>query len=164
MIIKFNSTGMNTVGDFDYQGVIITVDILVSPSTLGYRTVDSETGDSRIVTGDYIFKSNGTVKVYKAIDYIANGGNNLTNEAVRRGVGDDLIKEVITAIKNLPVAFTNDRKANIGNTIGVSLWLAERGELVLGRAQANNTATNADYTASVKSGLISIFDTHIAKL
>lgn len=163
MILKFDSTGLNTPGDIDYQGtgIIVTVDILVSPSTLGYYTFIENVGDVRIQTGDYLYQEDGIKKVVTSAQF---QNNPQLKRLVTREIGEDLMESIIQGFIDLPVAFTDARKLSILITIGPVMNAIVANKLGFALAVANVIPTTADFTAGVKSAFIALITAAVAKL
>lgn len=163
MIVRFDSTGLDTEGDFNYQnsGIIVTVDLMTRPNILGYRTYIEGTGDVRIETGDYLIAENGIRKVVKVAQYQSSVQ---LKRIVVREVATELMESIIDGFEALPAAFTDLRKLSILNTVQPVLNMIVANKLQAANRIAAVIPTNADYTTGVRTQFLLLIQTAVNKL
>lgn len=159
MIIKFNSTGLNTEGNFTHQGTTITVDLLLSPNTLGFRVFIPEVGDVRIQNNDYIIVNNGDRKVILRADYLA---NQQLRRLVVHEVAIQLLEDMIQMLQDLVA--TDAVKLDLLKTVDVVLIMVIGNKITAARVICAAIATTANFTTARKNALLAQLDTAIALL
>lgn len=161
MIVRFDSTGLDTEGDFNYQnsGIIVTVDLMTRPNILGYRTYIEGTGDVRIETGDYLIAENGIRKVVKVAQYQSSVQ---LKRIVVREVAIELLETVIQAFVDL--AATDLVKLDLLRTIGPCMDMIIANKITAALVIANVIPTTANFTTARKNALIAMIQTAADKL
>lgn len=162
MIIKFDSAFISNVpGDYNYQssGIVVTVDILLSPATIGYRTFIEDIGDVRIKTGDYLYQESGVKKVILSADYASNP---TLKRLVTREIGEDLMESIIQGFVDL--ATTDLNKLDILRTIGPCMDMIVANKIQAALVIANVIATTVNFTQARKNALIALIQAAADKL
>lgn len=150
MITKFNSA---SIPSFVREGEF-TTGVLAWWVTIGIN-------EYRLYDGDYIVQDDNGVPIryIPAADYAP---DLVLQNLVREEVGRDLIRAIWASLN--ASALSASQKAGVASTISPVMVMIITGEIVSGRFLANSTATNANYTAGVKTALLNLMDQHIAKL
>ena len=159
MIVRFDSVGLTNIGDVDFQGFTITVDLLSPPSTLGYRIYIDNIGDTRIVTGDYLYQENGLKKVITAAQYAANA---TLKRLVTREIGEDLMEAIIQGFIDL--AATDAQKIAILRHIGPCQDMIIANKINASLVIANALPTTTEFTTARKNGYIALIQAAVNKL
>lgn len=159
MIIKFNSSGLNTPGDFTHQGTAISVDILSPPDVLGFRVFIPNIGDIRIQNDDYIIVRNGERKVILRSDYLA---NSQLSRLVTEEIGIQLLEDMIQALQDLPVL--DAVKLDLLKTVDVVLIMVVGNKINAARTICNAIATTANFSTTRKNALLALLDAAILLL
>jgi hypothetical protein len=154
MITKFAIASTPSFVRVDVFRVVNGVDELGYWVTIG-------SNEYKLTEGDYIIQDdNGIpVAIITAAEYV---GDLVKQALVREQVGLDLRRAIWAALRagNIPDA----QKGGIATTINTPVDLTRDGEIVAARALAAATATNANYTAGVRTQLLAIMDAAITKL
>jgi len=127
---------------------------------LGYWVSVGET-QYRLSDGDYIIvDDNGIPSAYYSAAQYAS--DLVVQGLIRESIGKELIRNIWSALR--ASALADAQKSAIATTITTPIVLIHDGEITASRFLANNIATNANYTAGVKTALLNLMDTAIAKL
>lgn len=119
--------------------------------------------DYRLFDGDYIIiDDNGVPSAYYSATQYAS--DLVVQNLVREAVGKELIRNIWSTLKQSLIQDT--KKASIINTVGVdpALGMVRDGEITSARLLVNSINTNANFTTGVKTALLNLMDTAIAKL
>lgn len=149
-VIKFNSaspSGFTFTGDFT-AGV-----------PAWWVTVNNN--DYRLMDGDYVVQDdNGNPSAYYSSEQYAS--DLVVSNLIREAIGKELIRNIWAAL--LASGLTDAQKVGVANKIAVVIVLIQCGQISPGRFLANSITTDANFTAGVKTALLNLMDTAIAKL
>jgi hypothetical protein len=124
-------------------------------------TENGGANEYRLFDGDYIICDDNGVCI-KYISVAEYASDLVLRNLLREAVGKILIRNIWAAL--LASALSDTQKGGVATTISPVLVMVLTGEIVAGRTLANSTATNANYTAGVKTALLALMDTQIAIL
>lgn len=117
--------------------------------------------DILLSNGDYLLQDDSLVLVsyYSAAQYASDVN---VKAIVTENVGKELTRNIWNALIQSGVSDAN--KASIATTITTVMVMILGGQIVSARLLANSLSTTAAFTAGVKTSLLAIMDTAIAKL
>lgn len=116
--------------------------------------------DIKLTDGDYILvDDDGNVNYVSLANY---NGDNFIKQRIKEQISKEAARNAWKALMDSNL--TNAQKAAILVAVNPAFTALAFGEIQAARIIANNTATDANYTAGVKNSFISILDAGIAKL
>lgn len=124
-------------------------------------TENGTQNEYRLLDGDYIIcDDNGVCIKYISLSQYAS--DLVLQNLVREAIGKELIRSIWAALRSSGLSDT--QKGGVATTISPILVMVLTGEIIAGRALANSTTTNSNYTAGVKTALLALMDAQITKL
>lgn len=111
--------------------------------------------------GDYVYANddNQPLKYVSSSEYSSSAAS---KRLIKEQIGSDTRRAIWDALN--AASMSDASKATICNAINTVMTLLEDGEIVASQTQASNTATSGAFSPGVKTTLLSLLATSVAKI